>query len=473
MIEKMLHISVKNTSQPIHWHDPLEIVFVLEGEMDVVRNNKTFQIKAGEIIVINRDDVHSISSKSDDLLYAQIHMHMEHYNQYIPDIWTVLVYCSPEEDDAVKKNLKKEIKSNISNIIQLIETQIINIDAERKIIYYCIDILNSFKLAFQALTVSEGKKINEEQANRLWKIIDYIYDNHQRKLPLHEIAQIVYVSDDYLSKILKKQVGMGYEEFLAFIRSEMSIRSLLNTDKSISDISMEHGFSAPKYYNAAFQKNYECSPKEYREKNRDNFQLERHQEETILVYDEGIDRDHVLDLLKGFKLEPSNSTMSKNISIDFRKLEACGELVTDFGLSVVWKGEIRNFNLQRELSDVQIPYVQLDSNALAWWDHGALKILIINKNDITSSCQKEYILRFYGLDPNEKYIYCRARSPEVPSSIGKLANSGNIGKLNREIIDNMYNMTYEFGEVYSEDQFYMNIEMKGEQLTKVILQKIR
>ena len=135
MIEKMLHISVKNTSQPIHWHDSLEIVFVLEGEMDVVRNNKTFQIKAGEIIVINRDDVHSISSKSDDLLYAQIHMHMEHYNQYIPDIWTVLVYCSPEEDDAVKKNLKKEIKSNISNIIQLIETQIINIDAERKIIY--------------------------------------------------------------------------------------------------------------------------------------------------------------------------------------------------------------------------------------------------------------------------------------------------------------------------------------------------
>ena len=71
MIEKMITVSIKNAAQPIHWHDLLEINLVLSGEMEVVRNNRSFHVGAGELMVLNRDDVHSVSSESEDLLYVQ------------------------------------------------------------------------------------------------------------------------------------------------------------------------------------------------------------------------------------------------------------------------------------------------------------------------------------------------------------------------------------------------------------------
>lgn len=469
MIEKMLTATVKNAAQPIHWHDLLEINLVLSGEMEVVRNNRTFRVGEGELMVLNRDDVHSIASESEDLLYVQLHLNMQEFNQYIPDIWTVLVYCSPEDNDAVQRNLKAEIKSHISNIVRLMDEQSNNIDAEKAIIYYCIDILSSLKMAFGAFADSKAGGKNEEQANRVWKIIDYIYDHYDQKLSLSEVAGHVYVSDDYLSKILKKYTGRGFEEFVGSVRAEMSIRLLLNTDKSITDIAYECGFSAPKYYNATFEKNYGCKPVDYRRTNRENFQMEKQQEAATVIFEEGVDTTRTLELVGRYTLDWATDSTAEEISIDISDLKNSGAVMTQLRIPKAFKGEILNYNMQRELSDVQLPCVSIRDEVIAWQERGATKILIVNPE---KSIKKRYIVRFTQLQSAETYIYCRAKTPEIPQSIRKLANAGDIARLNRDIIDNMYNMTYEYGELSGREQVFMNMELDGEQLAKIILQKV-
>ena len=469
MIEKMITVSIKDATQPIHWHDLLEINLVLSGEMEVVRNNRTFSVGAGELMVLNRDDVHSVTAKSDDLLYVQLHFNMQEFNQYIPDIWTVLVYCSPEDNDAIQRNLKAEIKSHISNIVRLMNEQNNNVDMEKAIIYYCIDILSSFKMAFGAFADSKVGRRNEEQDSRVWKVIDYIYDNYNQKLLLNEVAQYVYVSDDYLSKILKKYTGRGFEEFVASVRAEMSIRLLLNTDKSITEIAYECGFSAPKYYNAAFEKNYGCRPVDYRKTNRENFRIEKHQEAATVIVDEGIDEDRANELIHRYTLDWATDSVAEEITVDISSLESCGEVLTQVRQPKVFKGEILNYNMQRELSDVQLPCVRISNEMIAWQERDAIKILIVSPD---KNSKKRYSIRFTHLQSPETYLYCRAKTPEIPSSIRKLANAGEIARLNRDIIDNMYNMTYEYGEVSGKEQIYMNLELEGDQIAKIIIQKV-
>lgn len=469
MIEKMITVSIKDAGQPIHWHDLLEINLVLSGEMDVVRNNRTFRVREGELMVLNRDDVHSIASGSEDLLYVQMHFNMQEFNQYIPDIWTVLVYCSPEDNDAVQRNLKAEIKSHISNIVRLMNEQSNNIDAEKAVIYYCIDILSSFKMAFGAFADSKACGRNEEQENRLWKIIDYIYDHHNQKLTLSEVARQVYVSDDYLSKILKRYTGRGFEDFVGSVRTEMSIRLLLNTDKSITDIAYECGFSAPKYYNAAFEKNYGCRPVVYRRANIENFRIEKQQEAATVIFEEGVDVARALELVGRYTLEWATDSTAEEINVDISDLKNSGEVMTRLRLPKTFKGEILNYNMQRELSDVQLPCVKICDEVIAWQERGATKVLIVNPD---KNIKRRYIVRFTQLQSAETYIYCRAKTPEIPQSIRKLANTGDIARLNRDIIDNMYNMTYEYGEVSDRERIFMNMELDGEQLAKIILQKV-
>lgn len=469
MIEKMLTVAIKNKAQPIHWHDLLEINFVLEGEIAVVRNNKEFILSAGELLVLNREDVHSIKLISENSLFVQLHLDLEQYNQYIPEIWTVLFYCSPEENDPICQNLKAEIKSHIANIVQLMSERSFNIDAEKKINNYCIDILSSLKLGFSALNGDEGRKMSEEQKARLWKIIDYIYDNHNRKLTLHEVAQQVFVSDDYVSRILKDGTGRRFEEFIGFVRAEMSIRELLNTDKNITDISYDVGFSALKYYNAAFKKNYGCTPAEYRKKNRENFLMEKLQESSFIIEDEGVDTDTVTDLLRKYKLNYLSDQILKRIEIDVQDLAKAGEFLNEIRFLKSSKQEVLNYNIQREMSDIQFPYIYPEENVFIWRERNTIKILLLN---IESINKKEYALIIKGLEKDESYIYCRARTPDIPQSIKKLSNSGNLGRLNREIIDNMYNMTYEYGESTGEEQIYMNIELDVDQIAKIVIQRI-
>ena len=469
MIEKMLTIAIKNQSQPIHWHDLLEINFVLEGELVVVRNNKEFTVGAGELIVLNRDDVHSISSKTTDLLYVQMHMEMEQFNQYIPEIWTVLFYCSPEENDPISVNLKAEIKSHIANIVRLMDERSFNIDAEKKINYYCIDILSSLKLGFSALNRDKGREMSEEQTARLWKIIDYIYDNCNRKLTLHEVAQQVYVSDDYASRILKNGTGRRFEDFIGFVRAELSIRELLNTNKGITDISYDVGFSALKYYNAAFKKNYGCSPAEYRKKNKENFLMEMQQESSFIIADEGVDIGKSLKLLSKYALNDLSDRIIRKIEIDIRNPEGSGKLMSQIRYPKKGRFEVLSYNIQREMSDVQLPCICPEENIFIWRERNAIKVLMLN---IDSVSRIEYSIRIRGLEKGKNYVYCRAITPDVPPSIRKLTDSDDLGRLNRDIIDNIYNMTYEYGETTGEEQIYMNIELNRDQISKLIIQEI-
>lgn len=469
MIEKMLTVTIKNQPQPIHWHDLLEINFILEGELVVVRNNKEFTVRAGDLIVLNRDDVHSISSNTADLLYVQMHMEMEQFNQYIPEIWTVLFYCSPEENDPVSRNLKAEIKSHIANIVRLMYEKSFNVDAEKKINYYCIDILSSLKLGFSALNRDKGQEMSEEQAARLWKIIDYIYDNCNRKLTLHEVAQQVYVSDDYVSRILKKGTGRGFEDFTGAVRAELSIRELLNTNKGITDISYDVGFSALKYYNAAFKKNYGCSPAEYRKNNKENFLMEKQKESSFIIADEDVSIERAIKLLDQYMLNDLNDRIVRKIEVDVRDLAKAGKPITEIRFPKIGRYEVLSYNIQREMSDIQLPCVCPEENVYVWRERNAIKMLMLNIDGIS---RVEYSIRISGLEESEVYVYCRARTPDVPPSIRKLTDSDNLGRLNRDIIDNIYNMTYEYGETTGVEQIYMNIELNQDQVSKLIIQKL-
>ena len=49
---------------PIHMHDIIELIYVIEGEIELKVSFNNFTLKAGEIIAINEYDLHSIKKKS-------------------------------------------------------------------------------------------------------------------------------------------------------------------------------------------------------------------------------------------------------------------------------------------------------------------------------------------------------------------------------------------------------------------------
>jgi AraC-like DNA-binding protein len=469
MIERMLSVAIKNQEQPLHWHDALEINFILEGEVDVALNNRTIHASAGEMMVLNRGDVHTISSPSEDFLYVQMHLDLERFNAYIPDISDVLFFWSPEHDSVIAQNLKIEMRSHISTIVKLMTTLRDNVDAEKKIVYYCIDILSSLKMEFVAGSEQGRRMRTKEQEERLWKVIAYVYDNYNKKLTLHEVAQQAYVSDGYLSKILKKEIGRGFSEFLGLVRSEMSLRLLLNSDMSVTNIAYESGFSAPKYYKSVFQEMYGCTPSEYREQNQANFFIEKQKEYAGIQYDEGVDPQQALNQIKKYRAYfYEQNIIKQNVALDIGEIGQNGKWVTEADLFAYAKKRAFGLKEQQLLSEIRYPCVRLDKNTYVWKEGEAVKILLLNSYDPE---KKEYLLKITGLDPRSTYIYCREKTPDLPESLQNAIKAGRLIELNRDMISHLNKMTFEYGEISASEELYMDIDLKEKQIARITIQK--
>ena len=60
--------------------------------------------------------------------------------------------------------------------------------------------------------------------------------------------------------------GTNFKELVNNVRVDESIKLLLDTDKTISDISFDVGFSHTRYYNKSFKDYYKCTPLQFRKK---------------------------------------------------------------------------------------------------------------------------------------------------------------------------------------------------------------
>ena len=103
---------------------------------------------------------------------------------------------------------------------------------------------------------------------RVSRIISYIYENYKEKITLENLAEKEHLSMFYLSHLIKEYTSMGFREFLCFARAERSEIPLLDTDRKISRIAKDVGFSTTDYYKKFFEKWYGHSPEEHRKLNQ-------------------------------------------------------------------------------------------------------------------------------------------------------------------------------------------------------------
>ena len=69
---------------------------------------------------------------------------------------------------------------------------------------------------------------------------------------------------NYLSAFFKSVFGMSFQAYVMKKRCEKARQLLLLTDFSLLDISIACGFSDVKYFNQGFQRQFGCSPRQYR-----------------------------------------------------------------------------------------------------------------------------------------------------------------------------------------------------------------
>lgn len=99
----------------------------------------------------------------------------------------------------------------------------------------------------------------------VYKCMDYIKQNYDRKISLEDIAGYVSLSRSYLSKLFKDETGQSLFSYINHVRIEKSKQFLLNDSITLVDIAGLCGFEDQSYFTKVFKKETGVSPKRFRD----------------------------------------------------------------------------------------------------------------------------------------------------------------------------------------------------------------
>lgn len=94
----------------------------------------------------------------------------------------------------------------------------------------------------------------------------YIKENLENELTVSNIAEMLFLNPNYFSRLFKKVMGEGCNEYIVRKRMEKAKSLLESTQERTGRIARMVGYHDTNYFSLAFKKNTGMSPTEYREK---------------------------------------------------------------------------------------------------------------------------------------------------------------------------------------------------------------
>lgn len=253
---------------PIHFHDDIEVVYVLEGSVGLKNGYYSYVLNRGDIFILNDREVHSFHHTDQPNMVMMLQMDLAFFSKYYGNLKNSFFVTDMKDEDDENLEALRGILGRI--MLDILDK---GYGYEYKVIEGTHNLLANLMANFQYFTMEDGKFVNEAKnignkvlAGRLNRITDYMYENYSRRLTLNEIADQEHLSIYYLSHVIKEATGLSFQELLSFIRVEESEKLLLGTNKKIGAISEESGFSAIRYYIKYFTKWFGMHPLEYRKK---------------------------------------------------------------------------------------------------------------------------------------------------------------------------------------------------------------
>lgn len=100
------------------------------------------------------------------------------------------------------------------------------------------------------------------------KARQYLAENYPRSLTQEEVARAVAISPSYLAHLFKKECGQSFSKYLVELRLGAARKLLICSDKSITQIALDVGFSDSNYFSTVFRSKTGFSPSEFRKRNQ-------------------------------------------------------------------------------------------------------------------------------------------------------------------------------------------------------------
>jgi len=253
----------RHVDTPLHKHSFFEICYVVDGRGLYFENGQDFLLGKGTFFFSRPNQLHKIyEGKNLYLLWVAFEIEKENTSREQQLLFSELAsgqnfYLPNSENEPMVSLWKSLIKH-----------------AEQQFSPEVLKMLSlSLILSLQSLFcgVNETQKIQPLYDNK-GKIIEqvqrFIQDNLSQPLPLNEVARFFHISPRHLSRLFSETTGISYTSFVRQERVREASKKIRSTNRSITSIAYECGFTSVHYFCRVFLQETSITPAEYRRRNQ-------------------------------------------------------------------------------------------------------------------------------------------------------------------------------------------------------------
>ena len=270
---------VPNTYQDLslHWHEEAEIGWIQEGEIDYDINFESFRVRKGDLLLIAPHILHAAHAVPGKRMVSEsLVFHLDMLGYQTPDACTIRC-ISPLQNG--KYRFVPVVHSGQPGYGELIacmeellgcmqprEDAVPKAEEPAEELYRKELLFRLFRLLYRYGYVVKNESGREDFAaeEKMKQVLTFIRSHYAEALTVGQLAGLCHFSETYFMSFFKRFAGMTCVEYINHYRLSQAARTLVQTDRPVTEAALENGFRNISYFNRQFRRQYGTTPREYR-----------------------------------------------------------------------------------------------------------------------------------------------------------------------------------------------------------------
>lgn len=263
--------SMPNGIMDCHWHNEFEYCVLLSGELNFYIDGQLIHMREGDAVFINSDVLHMakpVKKVGDAMIFTV---------SFLSSLFTGGAngklhkkYFLPILQSSCRGFSVKGENADDCQIIALLN-QIYALECSKDEDYElsCLGLISKLwsetlrhikKHSDIILAISSEQRYEQKTKDA----VSFIHEHFAEKICITDITRQTFVSRSELFRSFQRYMNQTPIEYLLEYRLAQAANQLMKTDKSVTQIAIDCGFSGASYFGKAFKNKYGTSPLKFR-----------------------------------------------------------------------------------------------------------------------------------------------------------------------------------------------------------------
>ena len=263
-----LDIDVPEFDHQYHFHPEIELTWIIEGEGERLVGDSIESFQRDDLVLIGESVPHRYRNWQRKRARSRVIQFRR--DLFGPEFFKIGELSAIDQLlDAARRGLI--FSSSTTKSVQSQMAQLFAVGPGPRQLILLLEILqtlseDSKRKPLASIVYDEPIKL--QKIDRLQRVLNFLEQNWQENITLKEAAAVAALHPQSVSRFFQQHLGMSFQDYLIRLRLARAARSLLESDRTISDIAFHSGFNNLTNFNRHFKTVYHQSPSSYRSRGK-------------------------------------------------------------------------------------------------------------------------------------------------------------------------------------------------------------